>query len=231
MMLNCLILGDIPNGFQNLKRFINNTSFTFLAQHCQSFDAATPFLDTETIHLIFTGTPPPQPETLFTEEEHSMTVLVLSYPDNNPYPFYVCHEEVIFPDLTYEAFYNLVYRLYNIINMEGQQTVPPRTTDHFMLRCENHYEKIKYEDLRYLEVMDDHILLHTKDQKIATKEKLDWIMAQLPLSEFMHVHRWYVVGFHHIDQLEEDHLFIGSVRIPVSRNIHPEVEKRYKKRW
>ncbi|RAJ87331.1 DNA-binding LytR/AlgR family response regulator [Chitinophaga dinghuensis] len=230
MMLNCLILGEIPNGFQNLERFINDTSFTFLAEHCQSFNDALPILETEAIHLLFAGNPPAN-QLAHHEEQHDLRILVLSYPDNNPYPFFVCHEEVLFPYLTYEAFYNTVHRLYNIIDMEGQETIPPRTADHFMLRCDNRYEKIIYDDLRYLEVVDNHIILHTKDSQITTTEKLDWIMAQLPLNAFMHVHRWYVVGFRYIDHLAEDHVYIGTARIPLSRNIGQELERRYKKRW
>ncbi|NIG56876.1 LytTR family DNA-binding domain-containing protein [Chitinophaga sp. Cy-1792] len=228
MMLNCLILGILPIGFNHLDQYINDTSFTFLAKHCQHYDTALPILESEAIHLLFQGASPLEEDFLFKED---IRMLVLSYPDNNPHPFYVCHEEIIFPELTYEGFYNMVNRIYNIINMEGQQTLPPRTTDHFVLRCETRFEKIKYDDLKYLEVMDDNILVHTTDQTFATVEKLDWIMAQLPLNAFMQVHRWFVVGFRHIDELAKDHLYIGPSRIPLAKHISEEVERRYKKRW
>ncbi|WP_211999803.1 LytTR family DNA-binding domain-containing protein [Chitinophaga sp. HK235] len=89
--------------------------------------------------------------------------------------------------------------------------------DYFILRCGDRHEKIRYDELQYLEVMNDHILLHMKGYHLATLETLDWIMSRLPLTTFQRVHQWFVVSYRHITQLGEDHVMIGSVKIPVTR--------------
>lgn len=88
--------------------------------------------------------------------------------------------------------------------------------NYFMLRCGDQHEKIPYDELQYLEVMNDHILLHLQDKRLATMETLDWIMSQLPTSAFLRVHQWYVVAYRHITHLGDDHVMIGDVRIPVN---------------
>lgn len=88
--------------------------------------------------------------------------------------------------------------------------------NYFTLRCGNQHEKVPYDELQYLEVMNDHILLHLQEKRLATMEPLEWIMSQLPMSAFLRVHQWFVVSYRHITQLGENYLMIGNVRIPVS---------------
>ncbi|MBC9912695.1 LytTR family DNA-binding domain-containing protein [Chitinophaga varians] len=89
--------------------------------------------------------------------------------------------------------------------------------NYFTLRCGNQHEKIPYDELQYLEVMNDHILLHLQEKRLATVETLEWIMSQLPMSAFQRVHQWFVVSYRHITQLGENYLMIGNIKIPVSQ--------------
>jgi two-component system LytT family response regulator len=115
--------------------------------------------------------------------------------------------------------------------MEGVTTPAKNGADYFTLRTDNRQEKIFYKDLQYVEVMDDNIILHLGDQKVVTTEKLDWIMAQLPVSAFMRVHHWFVIGFRHVTHLGEDHVLVGEARIPLTAQIKTEVAKRYQLPW
>lgn len=230
MMLNCIVLGDAPSGFEELETFLNETPFTYLASRCSSMQEAATLLTTSCIHLLVIGNHVAEMETAL-EPRDELPVLIMSYPDNGPDPFIVYHAEIIHLPFTYTRFYDTFRKIYNLINMEGEVTCFNPRNDHFMLRCGHRHEKICYHHLQYVEVMDDHILLHLTDQKIATTEKLDWIISQLPLNAFMHVHRWFVVGFRHVTQLGRDHLFIGDTKIPVAAHASPEVARRYRKRW
>lgn len=89
--------------------------------------------------------------------------------------------------------------------------------NYFMLRCGDRHEKIPYNELQYLEVMDDHILLHLPDKRLATAETLEWIMSRLPQDEFLPVHHWFVVAFRHITKVEDACVMIGDTKIPLSQ--------------
>ncbi|MBC9934807.1 LytTR family DNA-binding domain-containing protein [Chitinophaga qingshengii] len=89
--------------------------------------------------------------------------------------------------------------------------------DYFMLRCGDRHEKIPYNELQYLEVMDDHILLHFPDKRLATTETLEWIMSRLPQDAFLPVHHWFVVAFRHITKVGDDYVMVADTKIPLNR--------------
>lgn len=233
MVLNCIILGEDPPGFDTLEQCINNSPYLYLANRYPSLHDAAPLLYTRQIHLLLIGTGVPEMKHV-TPEHHAdldqcLQILVLSYPTNRPEPFVVYSLHIIRPPFTPKHFAAITHELYQLIIKEGTMTNEHYYDDHFMVKSGNRHEKIKYEDLQYVEVMDDNIILHTINHKIVTAEKLDWIMAQLPIGSFMRVHRWFVVGFRHITELGNDYALIGNARIPMAAHISGEVAKRYRK--
>jgi DNA-binding LytR/AlgR family response regulator len=49
---------------------------------------------------------------------------------------------------------------------------------------------------------------------------------QLPLTQFLKVHKSYIIGTSHIKSLDGNDVIIGDVRIPISRNLKEDVTKR-----
>ncbi|SEW56173.1 LytR/AlgR family response regulator transcription factor [Chitinophaga arvensicola] len=225
MVLNCIILGSDPEGFEELENFLAAIPYVYLAARSNNMEAAKYWLETQTIHVLITGhyhdplSAPP-------DEAGVLPVMMMVYNDTPP-GFDFLPVAVMQLPFTPTTLQDVFSKIYKIIEMHAITYPTKYDTEYFMLRTPHRMEKVFYEDLQYVEVMDDHIMLHLRDQKLVTTEKLDWIISQLPLNAFMHVHHWFVIGFRHITHLADDHVMIGEARIALTKAMRTELAKRY----
>ncbi len=71
----------------------------------------------------------------------------------------------------------------------------PKQNDEFIyLKLNKNLKKIFYEDILYVESMENYIHVHTTDQKITIHQSLKSILAQLPEHHFMRINRFHIVN-------------------------------------
>lgn len=227
MVLNCIILGNDPEGFGELEKFLSAIPYVYLVGRCHTMDDARFWLEAQTIDVLMVGSyedplpPPPGPQDV-------LPVMMMTYTDDPPGGFDFIPAGLLQLPFTQTALNDVISKIYKIIEMEGIARPTKYADEYFILKTQHRHEKVFYNDLQYVEVMDDHITLHLGDQKLVTTEKLDWIISQLPANAFMRVHRWFVVGFRHITHLDQDHVMVGAARIALTTAMRNELEKRYK---
>ncbi|MBO9728065.1 MAG: LytTR family transcriptional regulator DNA-binding domain-containing protein [Chitinophaga sp.] len=226
MVLNCIILGNDPEGFGELETFLSAIPYVYFAGRYQTMKEARIWLDAQVIDVLLVGCyddplPPPP------GQQDVLPVMVMTYSDP-PGSFDYLPVELLQLPLTQTALTEVFTKIYNLIDMEGIARPSKYAAEYFVLKTAHRLEKVFYKDLQYIEVMDDHITLHLEDQKLVTTETLDWIISQLPANAFMRVHRWFVISLRHITELNHDHVMIGAARISLTSSIRNELEKRYK---
>jgi two-component system LytT family response regulator len=227
MVLNCIILGNDPEGFGELENFLSAIPNVYLVGRCDTMEDARLWLDAQTIDVLIVGSYedplplPPGPQKV-------LPVMMMMYSDYPPGGFDFLPAGLLQLPFTQNALNDLIQKIYNTIEMEGIVRPGKYSAEYFILKTQHRHEKVFYKDLQYVEVMDEHITLHLGDQKLETTEKLDWIISQLPANAFMRVHRWFVVGFRHITHLDQDHVMVGEARISLTIAMRNELAKRYK---
>ena len=90
--------------------------------------------------------------------------------------------------------------------------------------------RIRFDQIDYVEVIRKHVYFHLTDgavQEIVGRMK-DYEDVLLRRSEFMHVHRSYIVNMLQVEQFAPAKLrtFRGDT-LPVSRNVYPQLKKNY----
>jgi len=86
--------------------------------------------------------------------------------------------------------------------------------------------KIFLEDIILIEGMKDYVLVHTKDSKIITKEQIKAIEEKLLNSNFIRVHKSFIVSLEKITAFDSRSIEIGKKEIPIGRNYKNEVLKK-----
>jgi two-component system LytT family response regulator len=97
--------------------------------------------------------------------------------------------------------------------------------DYCYLKCNGKLEKINYNEILYIEAANNYILVHTSYRRFVTYSSLKSIIDHLPKDNFVRVHKSFVVGREHIRQIDGNHLLIGEVKIPLSRNFKSTFQK------
>jgi DNA-binding LytR/AlgR family response regulator len=77
--------------------------------------------------------------------------------------------------------------------------------------------KVKFEDILFCEGMKDYtqVYLKGKNEPILTLNNLTLFSSKLPASEFIRVHRSYIVSIAHIDSIARNEIYIDKKIIPV----------------
>lgn len=77
--------------------------------------------------------------------------------------------------------------------------------------------RIPYADILYIESSGNYINIHTKAQKILSRQSLDWVQEHLPKKQFLKVHRSFIVNTAAVQRFTTRSLFIEESEIPISR--------------
>lgn len=227
MALNCIIIGKDPHGFRELENYLCEVPGLYLIGRFANLDDADELIQEGVIDILIVGVMENDPE-LDTAAIDLLPIFVMLYDEDLKEIVDLLPVGKLTLPIKSSTVNDTFFQIINKINMEGIQ-IPSRFSSSFSIRTLDRTEKVPYADLQYVEVMNDHIMLHLPDQKIVTEETLDVIIARLPANMFMRVHRWFVVNFKHIDHIGEDYVAVANgVQIRLTSATRQELLKRYK---
>jgi two-component system, LytTR family, response regulator len=75
--------------------------------------------------------------------------------------------------------------------------------------------QVKLNDILYLEKDGNYITVHLKDRNILVRENMVDIFDLVPASDFVRIHKSYVVAVKHISMIEVHQLTINGEKIPI----------------
>lgn len=112
---------------------------------------------------------------------------------------------------------NIGIALYKSRKKEVQAPITaPELEDSFFVKEKHELIRLRYQDIRYAEAMDNYTRLHTSDRKFVLSQTLKSVAERLEERGFLRVHRSYVVNLRCIDLIAPRHLRIGGAEIPLS---------------
>lgn len=114
-----------------------------------------------------------------------------------------------------------VYRNKN--NLSQSQ---PLTEKYFYVRCDSSYEKIAFDDLLFVEAMENYIILQTKFKKFISYLTFKMVEDYLPPDAFIKVHRSFIISVSKIEQITGNEIKINDHSIPISRKLKDDIMNR-----
>ena len=87
--------------------------------------------------------------------------------------------------------------------------------EYLFVKTEHRIQKINLVDILYVEALQNYVSLNTASGRVMSLQPLKKIEEQLPGTEFVRVHKSYIVSLRHISSVERSRIFIGDVVIPV----------------
>ena len=95
-----------------------------------------------------------------------------------------------------------------------RQTVP--APNFLFIKTEFRLEKLRLNELLYIEGMGDYRRIYTAGKQILTLETFGELEQRIPSNIACRVHKSYMVAMDKIDSVERDLIRIGKIEIPVS---------------
>ena len=98
--------------------------------------------------------------------------------------------------------------------------------DYMIFKSDKKNYKIRFDDILYIESLDNYIKVHTKDSSIICYESLVGIEKKLPESEFIRIHRSYIVNYSQVDVFTSSYVEISGRKFTIGRNYKEAVNNR-----
>ena len=99
----------------------------------------------------------------------------------------------------------------------SKTTETGQPSEYFFIKCGNKFEKIFLRELNIVEAADNYVSLHTDSKTYISYLTLKNVEAFLPGTNFIKVHKSFVVAVEKIDFIEGNELSIAGKRVPISR--------------
>ena len=222
MLLNCLVIDDEPIAREGLREYIENIDFLQVVQTCETALEALSILDRQTIDLLFLDIQMPRItglEFLRSLTDPPLVILTTAYPSFALEGFELNVLDYLVKPITFQRFLAAAQKAKKQMTLLKSSSPPLRedAPDHFFIKCEQKYERIKYADLSLIESMQNYSILYTASGKLTTLMPLKNLAANLPAKDFLQVHKSFIVHLDHIKSLEGNILQVAERKVPVSR--------------
>ena len=232
-MINCIIIDDEPLARKGLKEYIADTDFLHLVGEFDNALKATEQLSRGEAQLLFLDIQMPKISGLdfFKTLQHAPPVIfTTAFPQFALDGFELNALDYLVKPISFDRFLKAALRAkeyYEIrqanVKKNSGSTLAP---DYFFIKADNRLVKIRYEEILFIEALQNYVVIHTQDKKFITYLTFKSVEEYLSPTHFIKVHKSYIVAAGKIESIEGNIIRMGTHHIPISRNLKEEAMKK-----
>jgi len=123
--------------------------------------------------------------------------------------------------ISFDRFYKCIQKIESLAQEKPAPTVEiaaktEEKSDEFLfIKTDGKLVKINLNDLLLVEGLKDYLYLHLKNEKLIVLDTLKEFEAKLPASDFMRVHKSYIIRLDQIETIERNRVFIQKNIVPI----------------
>ena len=231
-MINCIIVDDEPIAREILQNHLLRINGIHVMDTCKNAVEAFNVINSHKIDLIFLDINMPEISGLSFARSINKNIKIIfttAYRDYAVDGFDLKAVDYLLKPISFE-------RIYQAINKYKNENLPvhpePATelsfdkSDFIFVKSERKMIKINFADLDYIESLADYLKIHLKHKTIITRETITNIEAKLPQTDFLRIHRSYIVSINKIESFTNEYVEINKKAIPISRSYKNDVKLR-----
>lgn len=233
MKLSCLIVDDEPVARRGIEEYVAQVDYLEHVASCENVARATVAMNERMVDIMYLDIHMPRVsgiDFLKTLRTPPLTILTTAYSEYALEGYSLDVVDYLVKPITFERFLRATQRAFEIHQLRTAAkhagSSNPDVLPYFFVKCDNRYEKIMFKDVRFIEALQNYVVIHVPDRKLVTYLTLTGIESQLPKEQFIKVHKSFIVSLASIQSIDGSDILIGAARIPISRNLKDEVLSR-----
>ncbi|RMG74268.1 MAG: DNA-binding response regulator [Bacteroidetes bacterium] len=227
MKLRCLIVDDEPLARQGLAGYVEKVDFLELVTQTGDPTEALGLLARHPVDLLLLDIHMPHLsgiDLLKSLPDPPLVILTTAYPSYALEGYQLDVLDYLVKPITFPRFLKAVNKARQQHQLRQQaQPSPPDQAEHFFIKVEHQYEKIRLDEIRYVEGMQNYVAIHTDRGRFLTLLTMKAVEAELPGPRFLRVHKSYLVATARVDTVQRHELRIGDQAIPIGRSYRDQV--------
>jgi len=226
MRINCVIIDDEPLARKGLKEYIADVDFLNLVGEFDNPLKAADMIGKGEAQLLFLDIQMPKITGLDffkTLQNPPPVIFTTAYPQYALEGFEVNALDYLVKPVSFDRFFKAVLKAKEYYEVRDTNTKEADATEYFYIKADNKLVKILFDEVLYVEALQNYVTIHTPAKKYMTYLTFKSVEDYLPADKFLKVHKSYIVAASKIDTIEGNDIRIGQQHIPISRNQKDEV--------
>lgn len=229
-MLKFIVVDDEPLAHEIIEEFCSMIPHIQLAHHCYNAMEAMQYLNNNSVDFMFLDINMPKlrgldflktltnpPKTIITTayKEHALEGFELNVVDYLLKPF---------------SFDRLVKAVNKISNNDAEKTVikevsKASNSNRFFIKGDKKHHQIDEDHILYVEAYGNYSKIYLKDEMIVSHTKISNFETLLSITNFLRVHKSFIVAINKIKLIEGNRIVIDSHKIPIGQTYKSTVNK------
>ena len=221
MMINCIIIDDEPLARKGLKEYVADVIFLNLVGEFDNSLKATDLISKGEVQLLFLDIQMPKItglDFLKTLKNAPPVIFTTAYPQYALEGFEVNALDYLVKPVSFERFLKAAVKAREYYEIRETNVKEEASTEYFFVKSDNKLVRILFDDVLYIEALQNYVIIHTHTKKYITYLTFKSVEEYLPADKFLKVHKSYIVAASKIDSIEGNDIKIGLQHIPISRN-------------
>lgn len=226
-LYTCLVVEDEPLAQNVLRKYIDEHPLLQLTAVCADAMEAQQWLAREQADILFLDINLPRLSGISFLKSMSRVPLVIfttAYPEFAVDGFELDAIDYLVKPFSFERFLKGVNKA---IDKLGRQA-PVAAPSSIFVKADKKVYKINLADILYIEALDDYIKVVTAVGQYLVHDTLKSMGEELPASQFMRVHKSFIIASGKIVFIEGNFVKIGDRDIPIGASYREEVFARLK---
>lgn len=226
--ISCIAVDDEPMALNLVESYVEKTPFLELKKKCSSAIEAMEFMKTEPVDLLFLDIQMPDLTGIEFSKmlpKETRVIFTTAFDQYALEGFKVEALDYLLKPFDYAEFLaaaNKANTWFSLVKGK-QQTILSSEKEFLFVKSEYKQLRIKLSDVLYFEGLKDYIKIWLKDnpKPILTLMSLKSLEEELPDTQFMRVHRSFIVSLKNIEVIERSQIIINKQHITVSEQYKP----------
>ena len=225
MIINCIAVDDEPLALDKIREYIKRIGYLNLLESFDNALDAINFMKDNKVDLIFldiqmeelTGI-----QMLESLKEKPKVILTTAYDEYamKGYELDVC--DYLLKPISFQRFLRACEKIYDLLFplKKPDISIPdPASTEakkgYFFVKNGNITQKIKFDDILFVEGMKDYLRIWTTKERVMTLLSFKKLEEALPSKGFIRIHKSYLVSLDKVESIERNHVKIGKESLPI----------------
>lgn len=229
MTINCILIDDEPLARAGLEEYIADIRFLNLLGTFANPMAATEILGTGNVQLLFLDIQMPRItglEFFKTLKNPPPVIFTTAYPQYALDGFEVNALDYLVKPISFDRFLKAALKakeFYEVRQVNRTESGEGDAGSYFFIKADNKLVKIFYEDILFIEALQNYVNIHTAGKKYMSYLTFRSVEEYLPAGRFIKVHKSFIIAAARVDSIDGNEIRMGEYRIPISRGLKDEV--------
>jgi DNA-binding LytR/AlgR family response regulator len=233
MKTRCLLVDDEPIALDILETYLSRLPEIEIAGRCTNAIQAMEMVQSKHIDLMFLDIKMPQFDGISfikSLQKPPGVILTTAYREYALEGYDLNIIDYLLKPISFERFMKAIAKYYeqrkdSTAKIQQETALSALREQFIYVKAEKKTIKVYLKDIYFIESLKDYVIIHKRDSKIISRDKISRLEEMLPRDMFLRIHRSYIVSIPKIEAVTSDSIEIAKKELPIARNYKQIVAK------